>query len=671
MSMATSRFPAFALFPLAAWRDQFGFDEWLQCLNAWLALIDSHLSLSQAEFLNISAKDSSLSAFLTSFTREAALSGIGILGLSQSAKRLSKDTLLLTSKLLQSPSPPSGLAQWEFLADLTRAYGRKKTESLLSNLSKQSQAQLDSSLAGLKKFLIKDLDAGLSGDLRAIEEQLDRVNDLIAASPSVAAFFLAGSDFLDGLITCYKIMNPPLRKVILTTTYLCFVGLVDGQKISTLTDQLYSLKAAADAHKTGPLNVNDSLVAELVTSTPFLQQLETKLAQADLASGRTKSILADLATFKKAGGGMPLPRRRQKRKVDKGKGIAEFDDGQVQQEIHIHRMTQVTQIQDLFPDLGSGFICRLLDEYSDNTEQVLNHLLEDSLPPHLQSLDRKEELVHSPSQTPNHHSALVPRPTPPLSPTLLPERHNVFDNDDLDLLAIPTANLQLGKRSNVTADTLLADRSKAPTAAAIYSALAAFDSDDDERDDTYDAADVGGTVDATTEEDVVSVSEGTEATLFQAFHATPKIFERDNATRRGADRARLRLETGMTDEAIEGWAIILNRDPQRKRRLQARFSEFTGAQTELGSTAWRQADVAGGEGTEDSDSPGPARGGGYGRGRGGGGGNRGRGGRGGGTTPSGPPETDAAKRRKEANKGSRANHNRRDQRAKKMARGGL
>lgn len=120
----------------------------------------------------------------------------------------------------------------------------------------------------------------------------------------------------------------------------------------------------------------------------------------------------------------------------------------------------------------------------------------------------------------------------------------------------------------------------------------------------------------------------------------------------------------MTDEAIEGWALMLSRDSRQMRRLEARFSTFAGAQTDLAATSWRAN--AASSGAEDSDI------GGSNRGRGG---LRGRGGRGrehGNVAgPKGDKDTEAARHKKEANKGSRANHNRRDQRARKMARGGF
>jgi hypothetical protein len=60
--------------------------------------------------------------------------------------------------------------------------------------------------------------------------------------------------------------------------------------------------------------------------------------------------------------------------------------------VHIHRMSLISQVQDLFPDLGSGFVLKLLDEYNDDVEQVISHLLEDSLPAHLEKADRDEVL---------------------------------------------------------------------------------------------------------------------------------------------------------------------------------------------------------------------------------------------------------------------------------------
>jgi activating signal cointegrator complex subunit 2 len=128
----------------------------------------------------------------------------------------------------------------------------------------------------------------------------------------------------------------------------------------------------------------------------------------------------------------------------------------------------------------------------------------------------------------------------------------------------------------------------------------------------------------------------------------------------------------MTDEAIEGWSLMLGRDPRRLRRLEAKFSTFAGQQRELATTSWRDSPAGSGdEAGVGSGERGGNRGRGRGRGRGGRGGGGGRGGAGNVAGPVDDKATQVARQRKDANKGSRANHNRKDQRGKKMARAGF
>ncbi|KAI0891025.1 hypothetical protein F4806DRAFT_340438 [Annulohypoxylon nitens] len=655
--------PPFAPFPEAPWRDHIVPDEWEACLSNWIALAEAHLSLSGDQFAIVSSKDESLSSFLVSFMRETASNTV-VLGTSQSAQLLIRQSFLIMARVLRTPSPLPLLLQWETLSDFCRLYSKKKTSSLISQISQN--IQVTTSLNTLKKSLIVSLDAGLKGDLKTLGFRLKRLNHLIHASPDIAAFFLAGSDFLDGLISCYKIMNPPLRKAIVTTAYLCLVGLTEGDspKLSMLTDQLYSLKAAADAHKAGPINANDSMVAELVTVTPILKQVQRRLEKSGSNSTRGKSVITALGGFRKPGGNI-RPKKPVKRKIDKGKGIMTEED-EIPGEMRMHRMSQISQIQDLFPDLGSGFISKLLDEFGDDTEQVVAHLLEDDLPPHLATTDRTKEL--SPERSRRKSRDIAPRPTPPQAPI----RHNVYDDDEFDKLEVDLSNLHFGKRNpDKSAEDILNDRSSAPNKAAILSALSAFDADDDERDDTYDVADAGLVVEDGNPEDL---KDANEEALFRAYQSDPKAFDRDAATRRGQPRSRLKQQTGMTDEAIEGWALMLARTPHQMRQLEMKYSAFGGEQPALASTAWRASPAeSAAEDSEIDGRGGNTRGGPHGRG-GQGGRGRGRGGRGRGGNvagPSGEEGTKNAQRHKEANKGSRANHNRRNQRAKKMARGGF
>jgi activating signal cointegrator complex subunit 2 len=509
---------------------------------------------------------------------------------------------------------------------------------------------------------------------------------------------MAGSDFIDTLSDAYQSeKRVDFRKVLVANVYVGLTSLLKGVKpnLSLLLDQLFSLKASAGVG-TPTAKREPTILSDLICSSDLLARLERYLIVNPQKRG--EDLLSSLRSYRNESKAFHHRYQKQRKKTDKGKG--RVSDLPTVENMHVHKMSLVTQVQDLFPDLGSGYIVRLLDHYGDNPETVVAHLLDGSLPPELQELDQSEQLPVS--QTTPRHDPLPPRPTPPeipSPPAPAPARKNVFDNDvDLAELArsadqASQGKLRFGRAEDLTADAILADRSQhAVNKAAIMSALAAFDSDDDEHDDTYDVADVGGTVDAVTavtdaeaDADIRNRrAEDLDMTLFQAYKANPALFARDSATRRSQPRASLKRETGMTDEAIEGWGVMLARDPKRLAKLEDRFAMAAGApggalaQPELPSTAYRKPGPReDGESDSDTDQPSSAsggRGGGPGRSSGRGGRRGGGGGRArrGGTTAGGSGEQNpaVARQRKEENKASRANHNRRQQRARKIARGG-
>jgi len=213
---------------------------------------------------------------------------------------------------------------------------------------------------------------------------------------------------------------------------------------------------------------------------------------------------------------------------------------------------------------------------------------------------------------------------------------------------------------------------------AIFAALSAFNADDDERDDTYDTADIGGAVDiATPEKEPTSIVAPLSATPDAILYAlwtksTPAeravLFARDSATRRGHQRMDLKKKTGYSDEAIEGWAVMLERDPAGRilKELERKYGEGRGGSLnkgELERTKYQrnESEEGGGEESGIFES-------GSGRGRGGFRGNRGRAGGSGDATRemlSSPKE----RARKEKNKAKVANHHRKEGHARKMARG--
>lgn len=637
--------PPLAPFPPTNVRKGMMPEEWELCLDSWLLLIQKYLMLPLKSFSVAASKSSFIVPFVVSYVKDSPTSTDVKTG------HLHRQCFLLIHRTIRDVNPvPPALIQWDFLVDLCLEYPKS---AALTNLLEEMWDQIlnaSPSIGANKISLINMLDAGVKEP--ELEGGLLLTLALLRACYKYGRFLMVGSDLIDSFSDAYNQGKPGLQKKIMTVIYFSFMSLLGPEaKISTLLDHLYSLNASA-------------LLKALIGNTPFLQKMRDQISGQE--AGRARSLMELLAAFERTPSGKP--RRPIRRKLGKGKGRTTDEYGHgAMGNVHVHKLSLVSQVQDLFPDLGSAFIVKLLDEYDDDAALVTDHLLNDSLPANLSQADRTEQLPSAPSHQ-NHDLApdLVPHSTPPFLPT----RRNIHDNDDFDRLAIDASKLRLGKNKEITADELLASHNSTGQKAAILSALAAFDSDDDERDDTYDVEDVGGTIDNTNDDNAADLrQEMHEETLFNAYNMSPDVFDRDADTRRGKVRAALKSETGMTDEAIEGWAIMIGRDPRKLKRLEAKFEANGGRQNALQGTAWKGD--SGTEGTEDSDAGGTLRGGRGGRGRG-----RGRGGgqsRGDGEVAgeAGDKGTQVARQRKDANKGSRANHNRRDQRAKKMARGGF
>jgi activating signal cointegrator complex subunit 2 len=645
--------PSLAPLPPASVRLSLEPTEWEACLDAWITLAEMHMRTRLYTA-------TSVSTFLQSYYHELAHLDLHDATLrSSKADLLRKTAFALTRKACSEAGDVEELLQWDFLSDFCRVHVKStRLPELLANLWRSKPDDLQMILQKRKDALISMLDSA-SPDVA--ETTLGQLAPLMRVSPETAVYVMTGTDFVDSLVSGYsKALADKTRKAISMTVYLGLLACVAGESpnFSLLSDHLYTLKSQGEGKPP-----QQAVVADAVTNTPLLAKL--RRTTSEKTPERLIKLLDGLETFRSPS--IARPKKHSRRKSSsKGKGRQIGQD----HEMHVHRMSYVTQVQDLFPDLGAGFVMKLLDEFNDDVEQVTAHLLDDSLPSHLQSLDRREQAPIFDSSAQAGIDRLVPSSTPPLPEPYILERRNVYDNDELDRLSMDASRLHFGKRKEISAPAGQTNKS------AIMSALAAFDADDDERDDTYDAQDVGGSIDnahpdGEPGQTAKVTQEENDMALFTSYKSSPELFGRTFDVRRGQARAALKADTGMTDEAIEGWAIMLQRDPRRLNRLESQLGAFDGRQGALARSSYRES--PGGTETEDSDAPGGRGGfGGRGRGRGRGG----RGGRGGGrggnvSGPSGDASTVAAQKRKEANKSSQANHNRKAQRGKKMARGGF
>ncbi|XP_058014499.1 activating signal cointegrator 1 complex subunit 2 isoform X1 [Ahaetulla prasina] len=165
----------------------------------------------------------------------------------------------------------------------------------------------------------------------------------------------------------------------------------------------------------------------------------------------------------------------------------------------------ISQVKDLLPDLGEGFVLACLEEYNYNVEHVINNLLEDKLAASLQTLDRT-----------------MPRPVKPDPTPLVTSRCNVFQDDEFDVFSkdvVDVSRIQKGKRSDkATTKSLLNDKRLVQEQRERYNQYSViveevpepsggrlFSQEDyeDEYDDTYDGNQVGAN-DADSDDELIS-----------------------------------------------------------------------------------------------------------------------------------------------------------------------
>uniref|UniRef100_A0A2K6H038 Activating signal cointegrator 1 complex subunit 2 n=1 Tax=Propithecus coquereli TaxID=379532 RepID=A0A2K6H038_PROCO len=167
----------------------------------------------------------------------------------------------------------------------------------------------------------------------------------------------------------------------------------------------------------------------------------------------------------------------------------------------------ISQVKDLLPDLGEGFILACLEHYHYDPEQVINNILEERLAPPLCQLDRSLD------------RQVKPDPTP-----LLTSRHNIFQNDEFDVFSRDSVDLSRvhkgrSTRKEENTRSLLNDKRAVAAQRQRYEQYSVVveevplqpgeslpyhgDDYEDEYDDTYDGNQVGAN-DADSDDELIS-----------------------------------------------------------------------------------------------------------------------------------------------------------------------
>lgn len=140
----------------------------------------------------------------------------------------------------------------------------------------------------------------------------------------------------------------------------------------------------------------------------------------------------------------------------------------------------ITEVKDILPHLGEGFILKCLEHYNYKSSDVVNAVLENLLPECLQLIDPDLPII-------------PPEPGVSEEKGVLSQRVNVFDNDEFDIMNndhVDTSRIHRGKRKDVKTEELLDDKSFREELRSQFSKFGIVetldDIYDDEYDDTYD-----------------------------------------------------------------------------------------------------------------------------------------------------------------------------------------
>ncbi|CAE7075941.1 unnamed protein product, partial [Rhizoctonia solani] len=412
-------------------------------------------------------------------------------------------------------------------------------------------------------------------DVIELREIAHTLKCLTSCGDTIAGLFAQQQPFVRALAECYQIVLPNLAeslggihlqgdrepyeltcieaKVDILESYHNIIRVLAASKNMDLALQImFQVSEVSIPPVSNPV---------LFLNTGLNNDLNSMVDIVDLCKGvvspddpRLEVITAQLGpTTSKSDVGVPsilplpvsdVPTRAR---IDKGKGKLNTTS---EPELASELESLVTQVLEIFPEQDPAAVRAALQlpRFNRSAEAVINELAEgNQLPAYVPPHDRPVKSV-------------------------LAERRNVFDDDEMDY-----SRLRIGKKRSENADTVLNDKSfiaaqKAEIlrrAAEVSDAESEWKSDDEKRpaavaffddDDEYGGGGVVNDGEATSESDDEGEADGPETALELAWIADSQVFDRDAETRRSKARADLKAKTRMSDEQIEGWKVMLERD---------------------------------------------------------------------------------------------------------------
>lgn len=386
------------------------------------------------------------------------------------------------------------------------------------------------------------------------------------------------------------------------------LGLLDSNsKIKVLSDVIS--KSTQGHHELLSALVNHTNFAILIGVPSLTMSLET-------AKLRIPAVSSPIGDNKHLG---------KNKGKGKGKGPAQVDD-----DVKIDEV-QMSLVFDLFPNFSQDAVKDLLINHGNSAEVVISYLLENPSEMERYEHFQPKSQNPTPSSSSSFKSDKIQKPVKPKEPSSNNSNLNskvqrsIYDNDSFDRLQVDSNKILFGKKDKLSLNKLGKAYNNDKTLQATLERI--YHADDDEHDDTYDDAEVSHPTAMPTMTDETSAptkfadtktqipsepaerteAENTEALLLEHFASHAGEFSK--SARRTRARQELRALTGWTDEQIEGWARMLERDPRRKEKLENKYMTTMSAPRNKGlikASSWRQNDQSDAENSESrSNTPRP------------------------------------------------------------------
>jgi activating signal cointegrator complex subunit 2 len=325
--------------------------EWSAIVESWNTALSVLLQLPAAKFIAASSSDN-LARFLSSYL---SYSPIVLEKSDASQKALRKKAFLVLHRVL-TVHPKALLDTPGFLTGFSRVYFRvPAAQRLLEKLWETQEVVMEAAIKALKKTHLP-----VFSKSKLSYDDATALGRLFQMSPQIAAMFLAGDEFAEAALEGDEVVAKLFAGALCEAARANWSVVIDG--VYALTSPITGQKERALSKQLAGLGVGSRL---------------KMLAEGTDYEGRVAGAAEKLQAF-----GVPIRRKKK----DKGKGVMSPHE-----EEEAEMASKISQIHDLFPHLGSGFVRKCLRAMDGSVEAVTGALLEDNLPVELIEADRGEE----------------------------------------------------------------------------------------------------------------------------------------------------------------------------------------------------------------------------------------------------------------------------------------